>query len=160
MTQSKSFTWTEKAWPAARCQKRTNVKAHTSLAFCLAMLAAACDNGSSTPVLTPATISTEMFTGTVAVQGSDFHNFTVAQNGQVDVTLTTAGPPSSIFMGLGIGVPSGTTCSLLTNASVSTQAGATAQLSGTAAAATYCVVVFDVGNQSAPVDYAVTVAHP
>ena len=38
------------------------------------MLAAACDNGSSTPVLTPATISTEMFTGTVAVQGSDFHN--------------------------------------------------------------------------------------
>ena len=98
--------------------------------------------------------------GTVAVQGSDFHNFTVAKSGQIDVTLTTAGPPSSIFMGLGIGVPSGTTCSLLSNASVNTQAGSTAQLSGTAPAATYCVVVFDIGNQTTPIDYAVTVAHP
>jgi len=61
--------------------------------------------------------------------------------------------------GLGVGIPSGASCSLLTNASVSTQAGATAQLSGTAAAATYCVVVYDIGNQTGPINYSVTVAH-
>jgi len=127
----------------------------TSLLFALAT-AAAC--GSSTPVTAPASM-TDTFSGTVAVQGADSHNFTVASFGEVDITLTAAGPPPTITMGLGVGTPSGDTCVLTTNP-ISTPAGTTPQFSGTASAGTYCVQVSDVGNQLGPVTYTVTVAHP
>lgn len=137
------------------------MKAHISLGLLLALLSPACDNGTSTPVTAPSVATTETFTGTVQVAGSDFHNFPVTQSGQIDITLTMAGPPATIFMGLGVGTPtSATTCSLLANASTSAQGGTVAQLSGTAAASTYCVVVWDIGNQTAPINYTVTVTHP
>ena len=86
--------------------------------------------------------------------------FTVTlSGGQVNVNLTAAGPPSTIYMGVGVGTYSAPTCTLLTNGSVVTQAGTTAQLSGTLNAGSYCVMVYDAGNQSAPVSYSVTVNH-
>ena len=88
------------------------------------------------------------------------HAFTVAlSNGQINVILTAAGPPATIFMGLGVGTQSGATCTPIANASLATQAGSIAQISGTAQAGGYCVTVFDVGNQSADVTYSVTVTH-
>jgi len=126
------------------------------------LLASACSSDSSgTTVTGPSTNPTsEMFSGTVPVGGSDSHSFTVSlSNGQVNIILTAAGPPASIYEGLGIGTPSGTTCSILTGGAVVTPAGTTALLSGTAAAGSYCVVVYDVGNQTADITYAVTVTH-
>lgn len=127
-----------------------------ALALGFAVAAAAC--GSSTPVTAPAT-TTETFTGTVQVGGADSHTFTVASFGQVDITLTAAGPPATIMMGLAVGTPSGGTCTLTTTP-VSTSAGTTPQFSGTANAGSYCVQVFDIGNQLAAITYTVTVAHP
>jgi hypothetical protein len=127
-------------------------------------LSVACDNsGGSSAVTAPtAPSTTETFTGTVNPQGSDSHTFTVTATGELDVTLTAAGPPSTISVGLGLGTPSTTdptVCSLLSNAALSTQAATTPQLVGTAAPGSYCVAVFDVGNQSAAVTYTVTVTH-
>lgn len=48
---------------------------------------------------------------------------------------------------------------LLANAYLTTQAGTAPQLSGSAGAGSYCVVVYDVGNQTGPISYAVTVNH-
>ena len=62
-------------------------------------------------------------------------------------------------MGLGVGTPTGGSCSLPSSSQVLTQAGTTAQLSGTADAGTYCVAVFDAGNQTAQIAYSVTVTH-
>jgi hypothetical protein len=42
---------------------------------------------------------------------------------------------------------------------VLTQAGTTAQISGTVNAGTYCVQVFDAGNQTSQVSYGLTVTH-
>ncbi len=107
-----------------------------------------------------AAASTESFSGTVTVAGNDFHPFTVATTGAtLSVTLTAAGPPTTIFMGLGLGAYDAPTCTLLNNAYLTTQAGAVAQLSGTAGAGAYCVVIYDVGNQTGPITYAVTVSH-
>ena len=133
----------------------------------VALSAVACDNGNSTAVASTtttttaptATLITESFTGTVAVSGTDFHNFTVATTGAINVTLTAAGPPSTIFMGIGVGTPSATACALLTGGSTAQQAGVTPQISGMITAGSYCVSVFDIGNQSAPVTYSVTVTH-
>jgi hypothetical protein len=138
----------------------------TLFAVFLTVFAAACT--SSTPTnnslgLNPTTPtqSTETFTGTVQVQQSDTHPFTVAAQGTVSVTLTAAGPPATIFMGLGVGSWDATSsaCTLFPTGTVQTQAGATPQLSGTVAAGAYCVQVFDIGNQASPITYAVTVTH-
>jgi hypothetical protein len=128
-------------------------------------LSVACDNsGDSSPIgSSQVTLTTETFTCTVQPTQSDSHPFTVVRAGEVDVTLTAAGPPPTITMGLGLGTPGTTsgTCTLQSGFTISTQAGTTPQLSGsTSAGGTFCVAVFDVGNQSAAVDYTLTVAHP
>jgi hypothetical protein len=143
-----------------------------TVALALAGTAAACSGSSSdtSSVLAPTatgTVSTETFTGSVlppvaGVAQVDVHNFTITVGGgSLNVTLVSAGPPSTITMGLGVGNPSSTgTCSFLTNGAISTVAGSTAQLTGTNfSAGTYCVAVFDVGNVLQPVTYTVTVAH-
>jgi len=132
----------------------------STLVVCV-LAGAACSDSNSTPdfVQPTPTLVTESFNGSVAVGGTDFHNFTVTTAGAVNVTLTAAGPPPTIFMGLGVGTPSASTCALLTGGYVTTPAGATAQLSGTIAAGSYCVVVSDVGNQTGPITYGVTVTH-
>jgi hypothetical protein len=135
----------------------------TAMMLALAITTAECGGGStSSPTIASpaATVTTETFNGSVDVGGSDSHPFTVAlSSGQLNVTLTAAGPPSTIYMSLGIGTFTGAMCTLLTSASVVTQAGAIAQLTGTANAGSYCVMVSDAGNQVAPVTYAVTVIH-
>jgi hypothetical protein len=121
----------------------------------------ACNNGGTSSATSPSVVlTTETFTGTVEVGGSDFHNFTVAQGGPVSITLTAAGPPPTIFMGLGIG-NGGTSCALISGGSTPTPAGPNPQLSGNVATGgTLCVEVYDIGNQLGPVDYTVVVSHP
>lgn len=130
------------------------------------LMMSACSSGSDTgssltPTVVTGTPVTESFTGTVAVGSgnSDIHTFTVTLGGNIAVTLTAAGPPSTIFMGLGIGTYSASTCTLLSGGSGIFQAGASAQLSGPLAQGAYCVAVYDVGNATAPVTYTVTVTH-
>ena len=115
------------------------------------------DNSTTAPTDTP---KTDTFTGTVQVQGRETHNFTVGNSGQVSVTLTSASPPSTIVMGIGVGTPVDNACGLLAGASVNSAAGSNAQLTGVVSPGTLCVTVFDVGNQTAPVTYTVTVVHP
>jgi hypothetical protein len=130
------------------------------LAFSLTMAACTSSNPGSTVTSPSATTITETFTGTVQPNfGVDFHTFAVAQSGTASVTLTAAGPPATIFMGVGIGTPSATTCAVISGDSTIAPASATAQLSGSLSPGSYCVQVYDVGNQAAPVTYSVTVAH-
>jgi hypothetical protein len=131
------------------------------IALVMTLATAACDNSSSTATTTsPSAPTTETFSGTVNVAAGDFHNFTVAQNGTVSVTLNAAAPPSTIFMGVGIGTPSSSTCALISGDSTVTPASTMSQLSGALSAGAYCVDVYDVGNQTTPVDYTVTVVRP
>src|SRR5947207_14875573 len=147
--------------PPARALGKTDM--WRFLVLVVASLAVGCQTGSDTSsgLLTPSTNPmTENFTGSVDVAGSDSHPFTIAlSNGQLSVTLTAAGPPATIFMGLGVGSWSDPTCTILSGASTIVQAGTSAQLSGTANAGAFCVKVYDVGNQTSQVTYAVTVTH-
>ena len=133
------------------------------VALTLALMGVGCDNSAqSNTAPTAVPLTTETFTGE---RGSGRPGlsplFTVAQVGEVDITLTAVGPPATIFMGLGVGTPTDTACSLnITGGSISTQAGAVPQLVGTASAGALCVAVFDIGNQTAAVTYSITVAHP
>jgi hypothetical protein len=128
------------------------------------VFAAACDTADpTTTAAAPTTVvqpTTETFTGTVGVGSNDTKPFNILlTGGTLTVTLTAAGPPSTITMVLGVGNLSGSTCSLI--ASVSAQASTTPQLSGPVNAGSYCLQVSDTGSgaQTGPVTYAVTVTH-
>src|SRR6476469_8123743 len=90
------------------------MKATRVVLLVLALAAAGCNSDSTnlTAPTNPPTISDPPITGTVAVGGSAFGTFVVSQTGDVQVTLTQAGPPPTITVGLGIGVPSAATCPL------------------------------------------------
>ena len=62
-------------------------------------------------------------------------------------------------MGLAVGTYSNGACTRLTGANVLAQAGTVPQLSGTANAGSYCVEVYDAGNQLVPITYNVSVSH-
>ena len=138
--------------------------------LCLSLTATACDDASTatspsdtsstTPTVATPTI-TELFAGRVNVSGSAFYSFSVVENGTVNVTLAEvggAGVPSTVWLGLGIGTPSGEDC--FTTATVNTAAGAAVHLTGTYAPGVYCVRVWDIGNLAAVAAFNVTVAHP
>ena len=130
------------------------------IVLALALTAAACHKNSATTTTTPSpTQTTETFNGTVPVRGSASNNFTVANSGRVDVTLTAASPPAAVVMGLGVGTPGDAGCTVLPGASTNTPAGTAVQLSGTVSAGSLCVKIYDAGNQTAPVTYTVTVTH-
>jgi hypothetical protein len=130
-----------------------------------AFAAAGCSSGDSSssstlPVSPSSPLVTENFSGTVQVGGSDSHPFTVVSSGaQISLDLTSVGPPSTISMGFGIGGWDGTTCTPISGGYGTVQASATPQLGGNIAAGTYCAIVFDVGNQSAPVTYTAVILH-
>jgi hypothetical protein len=141
------------------------MRIRTSLA-CVAVLslvaAGGCKKSDSTPSPAAPTVvrSTDTFTGSVPVGGSDVHNFTVGSTGQVDVTLTAAAPPSDVSMGIAVGLPGDAGCTPLAGASTNTSAGSSPQLSGTISTGTLCVRVSDNGSQKAAVSYTITVVHP
>jgi hypothetical protein len=131
-----------------------------AIGVALALLVPLAGCGSSPSTTAPSTTVTETFSGTVAVAGSDFHTFSASRAGDVSVTLTAAGPPATIPMGVGIGIPSGATCTLVPGASTITAAGTSAQLVGLISNGTLCVQVYDASHQTDAVTYAVTVVHP
>src|SRR5579862_1541194 len=131
------------------------------LAF-VACFAAACDNSSS-PSTPSVSLTSQTFTGTIPVGGaSSGINFTASQAGELDVTVSSLGPPATISMGLALGVPStvDTSCAIATGSGTQVQASATALVSSLSSAGPYCLRIFDIGQMTAPINYTVTVAHP
>lgn len=126
--------------------------------------AAACGGSStnSSVVAPAATVVTETFTGTVDPLGTKVHSFSVTAPGQVSVTMTAAGPPATITMGLGLGNPdSAGNCIFLSGATTQAVANTTTpQLSGTlSSSGAYCIAIGDIGNAAGPITYSVTVSH-
>lgn len=141
-----------------------NRLAHISIAAALAVSAAACGGSSAAQsVVAPsATVTTETFNGIVQPLATNVHTFNVTTPGSLSVTMTAAGPPATITMGLGVGNPNAAgTCIFLTSGTTSGIASTTTpQLSGTlAAAGAYCVAIADIGNAVGPITYSLTVSH-
>lgn len=126
--------------------------------------AAAC-GGSSTSnniVAPSATVTTETFNGTVQPGAFKIHSFIVTAPGSVAVTMTAAGPPATIMMGLGIGNPDANgNCIFLSGGTTQAIASATTpQLSGTlTTSGAYCVEIADIGNAAGPITYSIAVSH-
>lgn len=126
---------------------------------------AACDNGPSTtddtttPTSPTTSPVTETFASQLFVAGSASRSFTAAKAGTATVTLVTAGPPSTVKLGFGIGVPDalGSGC-LFTRSSEAATAGTSFSLP--VDAGTYCVRVYDVGAMTANITFSITIVRP
>jgi hypothetical protein len=116
----------------------------------------ACDNSPTAPAL----FTTETFTGTVVREGLSSHTFITGQVSPVVLRVTSLAP--LVGMGLALGTPaftsSGEVCSI-TVGQAAVQQGDTFQVQ--LEPATYCVMMFDIGNvaESSTVAYSVTVQH-
>lgn len=134
-----------------------------------ALATGSCSSDSSPTTTTPASTSpvTETFTGLVFPNGTISRVFSMTASGGITITLVSAGPPSTILMRIGVGVPfpgSSTSlgalgCSLVQV--VDTPPGASAQLAVNADAGNYCVAILDVGNApKTGVNFLINVVHP
>jgi len=122
----------------------------------LALLAAGCaDNGSTSTA--PSTHTVQTFTGTLQPLATDVYPFSTTISGEITVTLTNAGPPDAVSLGVGIGTPNGSACTLIKAQAV--QPANIAQITGSADPGSYCVSVYDLGTLTAPVNYTVVVSH-
>src|SRR5262249_55380427 len=86
----------------------------------LAAVSLGCDNSSSSrgPTTPTVPLTSQTFTGTGAPGGSSSNTtFVVATSGEVDLPISSLGPPANIIMGLAIGIPSTTDSSCAAPAS-------------------------------------------
>ena len=142
--------------------------AFVPFALCVVLHACSGDSPTSPSTTTTTTttvpdtaVVTEEFSGTIGVGESTFYSFVVGANGTVSVTLTSiggAGVPSTVWMGLGLGTPSGEDCA--TSSSINGPAGSSPQLTGAYVPSIYCVKLSDLGNLYAPAQFSITIAHP
>jgi hypothetical protein len=126
------------------------------------MAAAACDDSSITSPTSPAVETSQLFSGTLPVGGSAFSSYTLAQPGTLELTLASVsldsrGSTLTTPLGFGNGTPNGTGCDI--TSSVTSPPGLQVQMRRAIGAGTYCVRVFDVGNLTAPVNFAVRMVH-
>lgn len=143
------------------------------LLLAAALAVSGCDDNTTSPTDTSSTTTTtvasptitEVFSGRVGSGGAAFYSFSVVENGTVNVTLSDVGGnnvPSSVWLGLGLGTPSGEDCTTAStiNTASSTTTGSTVHLTATYAPGVYCVRVWDIGNLIAVAAFNVTIAHP
>ena len=142
-----------------------SIRRFPSVVLVLGVLVVGCNNDNNSPVAptTPSAITTELFSGNLAVRGSSFYSFTTLQKSAVRLTLASLTAPTShpaltTVVGLGIGVPSGIDCAM--TSSVNTSAGLTAQVANEMNPGTYCARIFDVGSLTAPADFAIRIEYP
>lgn len=138
----------------------------TALAAAVGLAGAACTS-TTAPIDADSKISdlvfnTETFAGTLQAKGSNFFSFYVTQAGPVGLTLAAVQTPGGAALntpvGIGWGIPAGTTCAR--SASQTTPPGLAAQLTVTLNPGTYCAAVFDSGSLSSAVNFAMRIRHP
>jgi len=145
---------------------RTMSAVKTFAAAALAVAMSACGGGNNATGTEPTVIagsSTALFEGQLEVGGSAFYSFTVQATGLANVMLASVtttkepGTSSPVVLGLALGTPLGTDCTI-TN-SLPASAGLTSQLVNSLTPGVYCARVYDIGNLTSAVNFAIRIVH-
>ncbi|HYE85264.1 MAG TPA: hypothetical protein VEA16_02825 [Vicinamibacterales bacterium] len=115
------------------------------------------DNFPTTP---DPVIVTDVFSGTLTINGAQTHNVFTNATGAVTATITSLGEEAPEKVGLSMGTLSATgTCTVVLH---NDNAVVSSSLNGTVSTlvGSLCVRIFDVGKLTKPVDYSITVSHP
>ncbi len=107
---------------------------------------------------TPTVPITEVFQGTLTINGGVTHPFNSTASGTVQATLTALGPDSTVLVGLSLGAWNGNACQIILAKDDATQSST---ITGTASSAGgLCVRIYDVGKLAEAATYEVQVTHP
>jgi hypothetical protein len=134
--------------------------ASAALLLLLLWTPAAC--GTSRPIgPTPIEVTDTilLFSNTLELGGSAFFSFIIDARRSVSVTFASTmasvtGPATPTPLGLGVGIPSGTDCTL-SNPAMVVPPGLTEQITVELDAGTYCVRIADAGAMSGPLTFAI-----
>lgn len=143
------------------------MKALKTLLLAAGLASAAACGGSNSSTTTQPSVTvgpqTELFEGTVDKGGFAFYSFQVQQTGNVSVMLgsvsatTAPGTSSAVTLGLSLGVPSGTDCTIQN--AIPASAGLTSQLVISMPPGLYCARVYDLGSLTSTVNFAIRIVH-
>ncbi|MGH9384109.1 MAG: hypothetical protein ACRD2N_07485 [Vicinamibacterales bacterium] len=127
-----------------------------------ATLGAGCSDAATptSPTATPTSPVSVTYSTAFAPAGAAARAFRASQAGSVSVTLVSAGPPATVLLGLGVGIPRADGGGCMLASSVITPAGPTAQLTTSVDEGDYCVKVLDVGMLTEMVSVTITLVHP
>jgi len=106
----------------------------------------------------PATI---LFSGTLQPRATRFYSYTLTTGGSVTAMLASlerGSTPMPNTLELGLGVPAGTGCAVVTSAKTTTSL--VPQLRQDAAIGTYCVRISDTEGLPAAMNFTIRVIHP
>ncbi|MEP7117135.1 MAG: hypothetical protein ABI880_06115 [Acidobacteriota bacterium] len=103
-------------------------------------------------------LTTDTFTGTLAIGATATHPFVVKRAGAVTLTLTALAPDNTAAVGLGLGSWDGTSCTV----QISTDQAivGTAYAASLSGAGNFCVVLIDLATLTEDASYTVQVQHP
>jgi hypothetical protein len=128
----------------------------------LAFTAGACSSVlDSLPTTPDPVIVTDVFTGTVNINGAASHPFFTSATGTVTATLSSLGETPPAMVGFSLGTYSGTTCSV-TSGLFNDKAVVNSVIQGTVSTlgGSLCVRIHDVGSLTESVPYEIRVQHP
>jgi hypothetical protein len=113
------------------------------------------DNLPTTP--DPVTV-TEVFTGSININGAATHNVFTGASGPITATLTALGDNPPAKVGFSMGTLAGTQCSVVLH---NDAAVVNSSLSGTVSSlnGSLCIRIYDVGALTESVPYTLTVTH-
>ena len=129
----------------------------------LAFFAVACSNNNN--ALTGATnqpsvaSTTDIFSGTLTLNGAQTYPFGVQNAGTISAALTTLTPDSTSAIGLSLGTWNGSACQIVLANDKAVQGSSV--IGQASALGNFCVRVYDAaGTVTQPESYVVTVSHP
>ena len=143
--------------------RRSRKLAAVALALTLAACGGSSENTAATAPTLTASPTTALFEGKIDVGGSAFYSFTVTTTGDIDVMLasvtstTTPGSESNVVVGLGVGQPAATDCTVTT--SLLARAALQSPLVSNVTPGIYCVRVSDAGSLRSKVNFAIRIVH-
>ena len=122
------------------------------------LVLASCGDDVNTPTQPTPTPITDVFSGTLTVNGAVTHAFSATTAGSLTATLTTITPDENPTVGLSLGTWNGSACAI--QIASDTAVRSTTVFGTVSQAGQLCVRIYDVGRISNPNDYEITVVHP
>lgn len=108
---------------------------------------------------TPSNNKVDEITGIIPKAGSDFREFDVTKNGELQVTMTSLVPTPSASLGMAVGQPSGGSCILIAGYLAPMVANRTQEF-GFLNKGRYCLFLYDTGAMTIDTAYTGKISHP
>jgi len=111
-------------------------------------------------ISSPSSNTTDQFSGTLQLGGTNSHTFSVQKTGEFEIRLTALAPAANTIVGVAFGQVFNSACEILPGYQNNFAQLNRSALAGPISKGTYCVIVFDSGLLTQVVTYTLAVSRP